>query len=287
MNKEAKQFLIKDIKERRTPDFFEVFDEKNFMRIIDDLSLSEEKAWDFVSEIDAAYSICKPSFLKDKNVHAANQKKQIKALANASKTLTTEMQKKLAILIEEGEPDVQMRKESEWILLDDLRDAENFRETGTRVVNRYGRNYEANPENKLGIKYLYSFDKKASDLMEQLSWFEAVVTLALEKAKSGAKNTNGKQADLHDWKFFIWVCNIYYKYTGKVPEVRYSGGTSPDYRGDVLRFLENCYIGFRIINKNRGKEGFRFEKGAYWKLKEIKAGRQPENLKGIIPDWLT
>lgn len=279
MNEERKQLLIEDIRERSKPDLFEVFDETSFIKIVDILSLSDEKAFNFAGEIQVAFMVCNPKHFSDKEVFPSTQARLIESLLDDHKSISKKLSNKISLLKELPLSDDnaraarKKRKEYQWILLQTLRDAEVYRETGKQVVNRYGRNLEI----KEYTHEMYEFDKKIADLIEQLSWFKQVATIAHKKVKAEVgKKKKGGQTNHRVWKFFLWLCNIYYKYAGETPEIAYTDGKV--WANGALKFSQDCYKGFGMKPLT--------DIAAYKKFNAISEGKQPKELSGFAADWL-
>ena len=100
MNEEAKQLLIKDIRESSKPDLFEELDEKSFIKMMLILSLPDEKAREFAGDIQMAFLFCNPKYLDDKEVFSSTQARLIKALLGNHKSITKKIKNKIAILKE-------------------------------------------------------------------------------------------------------------------------------------------------------------------------------------------
>ncbi len=237
--------------------------------------LMVSKRWQLSMDILSAYMMSDPKHLDNKAIHPSTQKKALNALHNSVSNCKETIHDKVVIFREKKFAEVAERDMADNNFLNNLRG----------VANKLERT--ANPEKSPSMTWIspciemvdggniYDFDRKIRTLYNDLEWLENCLQIADESIKSSPKPRGNNK---YEWTFFIMLCNVFYKYTGKVPDLSYGGGTRQDvHENSTLKFLKLCYEGFGLPITDTA---------LFQKMKKLKTGKVPQTRFAIKPAWL-
>ncbi|MCB2082234.1 MAG: hypothetical protein KDD76_06310 [Rickettsiales bacterium] len=232
-------------------------------------------------DIMGAYMTSPPTLLENKAIHPSKQKARIKTLRNTVKGCMEKICKHVSIIREGSSKEVLEREVADNALLAKLRVAARRSSKRDKIQPDSKVHISAMIEAETGGDRVYEFDRRVKRLYEELEWFDSCLEIADQNTEV-KKTKLGKRENKYEWGFFIGLCNVFYKYTGKVPTLSYSGcnrdivGSDHTVTGEVLPFLRLCYEGFKLNFS---------DEAAADRIKALQKKDKVETPFGIKPDW--